>query len=81
MKKYRAEALKPVIKFRKYSAFEHVAIRKFYSLLRSTMRVSRVVNLLRILINEQTSPGIMNHMPPTDLSSGQRETIMSEERC
>ncbi len=32
--------------------FKHVAIREFYSLLRSTMRVARGVNLLRILINE-----------------------------
>jgi hypothetical protein len=73
MKKYRAEALKPVIKFRKYSVFEHVAIRQFYSLLRSTMRVFRVVNLLRILINEQTSPGIMNHMPPHRIKQRTKE--------
>ncbi len=36
-KKYIAEALDPIIKFRKYRAFEHRAIREFYSLLRSAI--------------------------------------------
>ncbi len=29
--KYIAEALEPVIKFKKYKAYEHAAIREFYS--------------------------------------------------
>jgi hypothetical protein len=35
--KYVAEALEPVIKFRKNRMFKHIVIREFYSLLRSTM--------------------------------------------
>ncbi len=29
--KYTAEALEPDVKFRKYKAYEHAAIREFYS--------------------------------------------------
>jgi hypothetical protein len=35
--KYIVEALDPVIKFRKYKADKHAAIREFYSLLRAAM--------------------------------------------
>jgi hypothetical protein len=35
--KYITEALDPVVKFRKYKAYEHAPIRKFYSLLRAAM--------------------------------------------
>jgi hypothetical protein len=32
-----AEALEPIIKFRRYKIFEHTVIREFYSLLRASM--------------------------------------------
>jgi hypothetical protein len=44
--KYIAEALEPVIKFRKYGVFENGTIREFYSLLRSTMLGTRRAGLL-----------------------------------
>jgi hypothetical protein len=50
--KYIAEALEPVIKFRKYRMLKHIIIREFYSLLRSTMMRAggEGVNLLMKLI-------------------------------
>jgi hypothetical protein len=44
--KYFAEALEPIIEFRKYGVFENGTIREFYSLLRSTMLGTRRAGLL-----------------------------------
>ncbi len=64
--KYISEALDPVIKFRAYKAFDSGAIREFYSLLRAAMMGARKASLLGRLINDQTLPGILARMPPTD---------------
>jgi hypothetical protein len=63
---YISEALDPVIKFRSYKAFDSGAVRKFYSLLRAAMMGARKAGLLGRLINDQTLPGILARMPPTD---------------
>ncbi len=64
--KYISEALDPVIKFRSYKAFDNGAIREFYSILRAAMMGARKAGLLSRLINDQTLPGILAKMPPTD---------------
>jgi hypothetical protein len=64
--KYISEALDPVIKFRSYKAFDSGAIREFYSLLRAAMMGAKKAGLLGRLINDQTLPGILARMPPTD---------------
>jgi hypothetical protein len=64
--KYISEALDPVVKFRSYKAFDNGAIREFYSILRAAMMGARKAGLLGSLINDQTLPGILAKMPPTD---------------
>jgi hypothetical protein len=64
--KYISEALDPVIKFRSYKAFDNGAIREFYSILRAAMMGARKAGLLGRLVNDQTLPGILAKMPPTD---------------
>jgi hypothetical protein len=54
LEKYIAEALEPIIKFRKFRIFEHIAFQEFYSVLRSAMIGTRWINLLRKRINDQT---------------------------
>jgi hypothetical protein len=65
--------LDPVIKFRNYKAFDSAAIREFYSLLRAAMMGARKAGLLGRLINDQTLPGILARMPPTDWRQWARE--------
>ncbi len=64
--KYISEALDPVVKFRSYKAFDNGALREFYSILRAAMMGARKAGLLGRLINDQTLPGILAKMPPTD---------------
>jgi hypothetical protein len=64
--KYISEALDPIVKFRSYKAFDNGAIREFYSILRAAMMGARKAGLLGCLINDQTLPGILAKMPPTD---------------
>jgi hypothetical protein len=64
--KYISEALDPVVRFRSYKAFDSGAIREFYSILRAAMMGARKAGLLGRLINDQTLPGILAKMPPTD---------------
>jgi hypothetical protein len=64
--KYISEALDPVVKFRSCKAFDNGAIREFYSILRAAMMGARKAGLLGRLINDQTLPGILAKMPPTD---------------
>ncbi len=64
--KYISEALEPVVRFRSYKAFDSGAIREFYSTLRAAMMGARKAGLLGRLINDQTLPGILAKMPPTD---------------
>ncbi len=64
--KYISEALDPVVKFRSYKAFDNGAIQEFYSILRAAMMGARKAGLLGRLINDQTLPGILAKMPPTD---------------
>ncbi len=64
--KYITEALDPVVKFRSYKAFDNGAIREYYSILRAAMMGARKAGLLSRLINDQTLPGILAKMPPTD---------------
>jgi hypothetical protein len=71
--KYISEALDPVIKYRSYKAFDSGAIREFYSLLRAAMMGAKKAGLLGRLINDQTLPGILARMPPTDWRQWARE--------
>jgi hypothetical protein len=71
--KYISEALDPVIKFRSYKAFNSGAIREFYSLLRAAMMGAKKAGLLGRLNNDQTLPGILARMPPTDWRQWARE--------
>jgi hypothetical protein len=64
--KYISEALDPVVKFRSYKVFDNGAIREFYSILRAAMMGARKAGLLGRLVNDQTLPGILAKMPPTD---------------
>ncbi len=64
--KYISEALDPVVKFRSYKAFDNGAIREFYSILGAAMMGARKAGLLSRLVNDQTLPGILAKMPPTD---------------
>jgi hypothetical protein len=71
--KYISEALDPVVRFRSYKAFDSGAIREFYSILRAAMMGARKAGLLGRLINDQTLPGILAKMPPTDWRQWARE--------
>jgi hypothetical protein len=71
--RYISEALDPVIKFRSYKAFDNSVIREFYSLLRVAMMGARKAGLLSRLINDQTLPGILAKMPPSDWRQWARE--------
>jgi hypothetical protein len=64
--KYISEALDLVVKFRSYKALDNGAIREFYSILRAAMMGARKAGLFGRLINDQTLPGILAKMPPTD---------------
>jgi hypothetical protein len=64
--KYISEALDPVVKFRSYKAFDNGVIREFYSILRAAMMGAKKAGLLSRLINDQTLPGILAKMPPSD---------------
>jgi hypothetical protein len=72
-KKYIAEALGPVVKFRSYKAFDNGAIREFYSLLQAAMMGARKAGLLYRLVNDQTLPSILAKMPPSDWRQWARE--------
>jgi hypothetical protein len=41
--KYMVEALRPIVDFRRYRIAEGMAIREFYSLLRTTIKSARTV--------------------------------------
>jgi hypothetical protein len=47
--KYITVALLPILNFRRYNAFDNMAITKFYSLLRATIIRAKSVSLLRML--------------------------------
>jgi len=64
--KYAEEALRPIIEFRKYRAFDSVAVREFYSLVRAAIRGARKIGRTELLLNDQTIPQIMSKMPPFD---------------
>jgi hypothetical protein len=74
-KKYKAEVLDPIVKFRKYRAFENGAIREFYSLLRAAMLGARKAGLLHCLINYQL-PNIMGELPLNDWKQWAKERPM-----
>jgi hypothetical protein len=71
--KYITEALIPIVKLRKYRAFNNGAVREFYSLLRSAMLGTRKAGLLHRLINDQSLPGIMARMPMGDWKQWAKE--------
>ncbi len=71
--KYITEALDPIIKFRKYRAFDNGAVREFYFLLRSAVLGARKAGLLHRLVNDQTLPGIMARMPVGDWKQWAKE--------
>ncbi len=71
--KYISEALDPVVKFRSYKAFDNGAIGELYSLLRVAMMGARKAGLLSRLINDQTLPGILAKMPPSNWRMWARE--------
>jgi hypothetical protein len=53
--------------------YEHTITSGFYFLLRLAIIGAREVNRLRKLINEQTVPCIMGHMPPLDWNQWAKE--------
>jgi hypothetical protein len=71
--RYILEALEPITKFKGYKAFDSVAVREFYSLLRSAMMGARKAGLLHRLVNGQTLPGILARMPANDWRQWARE--------
>jgi hypothetical protein len=48
-KKYIMEALQPIVNFKRYKAFDNMAIRGFYSLLRATIMGAKSVSPSRCL--------------------------------
>jgi hypothetical protein len=64
--KYAEEALRPIVEFRRYRAFDSTAVREFYSLVRAAIRGARKVGRIELLLNDQTIPQIMSKMPPFD---------------
>ncbi len=64
--KYAEEALKPIVEFRRYKAFDSTAVREFYSLVRAAIRGARKIGRIELLLNDQTIPQIMSKMPPFD---------------
>jgi hypothetical protein len=64
--KYAEEALRPIVEFRKYRAFDSTAVREFYSLVRAAIRGARKIGRTELLLNDQTIPQIMSKMPPFD---------------
>ncbi len=61
-----AEALRPIVKFRKYKMMDIAGIREFYSLLKATIESVKTVGYVKLLINNQTIPYILGKMPHTD---------------
>jgi hypothetical protein len=61
-----AEALKPIVEFRKYKLADNGTVRDFYSLLRPTIKSARTVGHLKLIINNQTAPCIVGKMPHTE---------------
>jgi hypothetical protein len=64
--KYAEEALKPIVEFRRYKAFDSIAVREFYSLVRAAIKGARRIGRIELLLNDQTIPRIMSKMPPFD---------------
>jgi hypothetical protein len=60
--KYAEEALKPIVDFRRYKAFDSTAVREFYSLVRAAIRGARKIGRIELLLNDQTIPRIMSKM-------------------
>jgi hypothetical protein len=50
--KYMAEALRSIVKFRRYRIADSAAIREFYSLLRANIKSVRTVGHLKLLIDD-----------------------------
>ncbi len=74
--KYIAEVLDPIIKFRKYRAFDNRAIREFYSLIGAVMLGARKAGILHRSINDQTLPSVMVRMPLGDWKQWAKEKPM-----
>jgi hypothetical protein len=64
--KYMEEALKPILKFRKYREFDNGAISEFYSILRAAIKGVRGIGRVDLLISDQTIPKIIGKMPFAD---------------
>jgi hypothetical protein len=79
--KFIMEALKPVVKFRKYEVTDSADIRDFYSLLRTVKLEAKVIRHLKMLIKGQTLPNIMKKMPMSDWKQWaiKRPTWVKEE--
>jgi hypothetical protein len=73
------EVLEPIVKFRRYRAFENGAIREFYSLLRSAMLRARRAGLLQRLIIDQTLPSIMAWIPLSDWKQWRESGLREQE--
>jgi hypothetical protein len=68
--KYITEALDPIIKFRKYRAFNNGAVLLSAKV---AMLGARKAGLLHRLVNDQTLPGIMARMPVGDWKQWAKE--------
>lgn len=62
----KSTSLLPIVNFRTYKAFDNVAIREFYSLLRDTILGAKNVGLLKVLFAEQSLTTIMGRVPGAD---------------
>ena len=64
--KFAAEALEPILQFRKYRPHDPVAIRDLYSALRGAIQAAKRVGFLGDLLTSHTIPLIMEKLPRSD---------------
>jgi hypothetical protein len=79
--KYVTEAPKAILEFRRYRMCDNITVWELYSLLRATIKSTRTVGHLRLLINDQRIPrivGKMLHAEWKQWSTRQPEWILEE---
>jgi hypothetical protein len=80
--KYITEALKPVVELRKYKVANiQYSCQRFLLIAERGLSGAKAVGHLKMLINEQTLPSIMEKMPAADWQQGaiNRPTWVKEE--
>jgi hypothetical protein len=76
VEKIVVKAIVPIINFYKYKVTVCAAVRKFYSLLRSSITSDKAVGLIKMLVNEQRLTGILEKMPADDWKQWAKEKPM-----